>query len=200
LSLEEVRKDCPLVKKRQIKQKIMALSKPMKPTYSNPVPSGWTEGGTMPGGGDFHCWVENDAGTVVFDPHFSSYNMVCDLRGLDINKPVYKTWPNQTKWVKKKGKDQQLWLALLHNKTPKQTLKIMKTKVISRGMGGMSFMTNKTMSDWYNNPMDHMCPHNAWAWYLNQTLIKHRSDLHIRVGSMGWRTIKDDSKVFYEFG
>jgi hypothetical protein len=178
----------------------MALSKPMNTTYSVPVPRGWVEGGTMPGGGDFHCWVENDAGTVVYDPSFSAYNMVCDIRGLDINKPVYKAWSKQKKWVQKKCGDQQLWLALLHGKDPKKALKIMKNHKISEGRGQMSFMTNKTMSDWYNNPMDHMCTHNAWAWYLNQTLVKHRSDLHIRVGSMGWRTLRDDTKAFYEFG
>jgi hypothetical protein len=197
LSLEEVRKD--LLHQINQKSKIMALSKPMKPNYSVSVPKGWVEGGSV-GPTDFHCWVENDAGTVVYDPSFAAYNMICDMRGLDINKPVYKAWPNQQKWVKKRCKHQQLWLALLHGKDPKKALKIMKNTKVTEGRGALAGMTNTTISDFYNNPQELMCTFNAWAWFLNQTLVKHRSDLHIRIGSMGWRNMDDNTNVFYEFG
>ena len=36
---------------------------------------------------DGHCWVVRD--NKIIDPHFSSYNMVCKIRGVDVNKPVY---------------------------------------------------------------------------------------------------------------
>ena len=179
----------------------MALSKPMKEIFSVPVPRGWVEGGTVPGGGDFHCWVENDAGTVVYDPHFSCYENICDIRGLDINKPVYQVWPNQEKWIKRTCPYQLKWIELVKGKNPKKALKIMKSQTISDCRGTVSYMAqNETMSDWYNNPQDHMCNLNAWAWYINQLYVKRSKNLHIKIGSMGWRTNNNDTKAFYEFG
>ena len=179
----------------------MALSKPIKSIYSVSIPKGWVEGGTIPGGSDFHCWVENDAGTVVYDPYFSCYENICDIRGLDVNKPVYKKWPNQQKWIKRTCKDQLYWKTLLKGKSPEKALKIMTNAKISDCRGTVSYMaSNESIMDWYNQPGDHMCNFNAWAWYLNQSMVKHRKDLHIKIGSMGWRKLGNDTRAFYEFG
>ena len=176
----------------------MALSKPIKPNYSVSVPKGWEEGGTMYN--DFHCWVENDAGTVVYDPSFDRYNWICETRGLDVNKPVYKAWPNQTKWIKKHCGPQTRDLKLFHNKSPEKCIKILRDKVICVGLGAMSNMTNRTFGNFYNNPTELMCTYNAYAWYYTQIFVRQRKGLHIKIGSMGWRNMNDNTKAFYEFG
>ena len=69
-----------------------------KPYYEE---VGWKEGGGNEG--DFHIWLEDDAGRVAFDPqNFSYYQHVCDFHGLDIKKPCRHAWGNQAKWLKEK--------------------------------------------------------------------------------------------------
>jgi hypothetical protein len=71
-------------------------------------PSGWIEGGTT-GVGDFHCWIEDGNGKVIYDPYFGEYEFICKIQHCDVKSPVYKIWPNQMKWLNEK-KPQRIWL------------------------------------------------------------------------------------------
>jgi hypothetical protein len=64
-------------------------------------PSGWIEGGTT-GVGDFHCWIEDGNGKVIYDPYFGEYEFICKIQHCDVKSPVYKIWPNQKKWLNEK--------------------------------------------------------------------------------------------------
>ena len=50
---------------------------------------------------DFHCWVEDKLGNVIFDPqNFSAYHDICRINKCDITKPVYHKWEDQEKYLK----------------------------------------------------------------------------------------------------
>ena len=105
---------------------------------------GWVEGGTNDG--DFHVWIEDSQGTVVFDPHFIIYDDICDLRGLDITKPVYKEWNNRNKWL-----------------MDKDVLDLFHPSVKS------------IVCDMFDRPQARRCRNNSVAWLCNHGDIKeHR--------------------------
>ncbi len=72
---------------------------------AKPVYTGWTEGGKD--AGDYHIWVEDKHGKVVFDPVFEEYRFICKIRNANINKPVRVAWNNQAKWLDDKNWSQQ---------------------------------------------------------------------------------------------
>lgn len=69
--------------------------------YYEPELTGYKVGGTDEG--DYHIWVENEQGEVVFDPAFNEYEFICRVRGADISKPVRHKWGNQKSWLDKKS-------------------------------------------------------------------------------------------------
>jgi hypothetical protein len=69
-----------------------------KPSYG--IPMGWKEGGND--GGDFHVWIEDSKGNVIFDPHFIEYEGMCVMHGCDPNQPVRHPWKDQTFWFNEK--------------------------------------------------------------------------------------------------
>ena len=106
---------------------------PIHSQYYYATPSGWTEGGCV-GEGDYHVWVANKDGEVVYDPMFHEYNAICNFRGLDIDAPVYQIWPNQKKWYKEKVKKY------------------------------VGYLDSQMIRRKYKNPQPLECPTNAYSW------------------------------------
>jgi hypothetical protein len=70
---------------------------------------------------DAHAWVECECCGKAIDPHFDSYDKICELRDLDINQQAYKEFDPMVQklcwelmkprigpieeWMKKKGQE-----------------------------------------------------------------------------------------------
>jgi hypothetical protein len=118
---------------------------------------------------DFHCWVEDKNGKVVFDPDFKEYELVRKLRGC---------WDNPKKFYSPFGeeKEKYFWNKL----KPKMREKIEFLK--ANGLKG------KWVNTFYQTPLHGYCNLNCSAF-----VIKNKGKGYkIRVGSMGW--LKDPKK------
>lgn len=147
------------------------LSKPLQIGWGHrTIPKGATEGGTA--SGDFHFWIEDMEGNVVFDPVFSHYKMVCNMRNLDINKPHRFAWNNQHRWCK-------------HYDLPSD-IKAVNTKK------GRKVCRNA-------KPMPLNCRGNCIAHFVSH-LRGDDSKYIIRIGSMGWESKTNANKIWWEFG
>jgi hypothetical protein len=134
------------------------------------VPKGATEGGTN--SGDFHCWIEDMNGNIVFDPVFDCYKMICKLHGLDINKPKYYAWNNQHEWCKKYDIPEDI--KQVNDERGRKILRSVK-------------------------PMPLGCRGNCIAHFVAH-LKADDSKYIIRIGSMGWVYKKNPKKVWWEYG
>ncbi len=114
-----------------------------KPKYS--TPSGYTVGGTKDG--DYHIWVEDMNGKVVFDPTFPEHEFIQMVHNLDKNCPVYYEWPNQKKWFK--------------NFKQLEVIKAMR----DTGFG---------MCDFYDAPVYLCCPQNCTAFMHHNRNKRYR--------------------------
>jgi len=65
--------------------------------YYNEQGKDYREGGWFEG--DFHVWVRNKKTGEIIDPCFKEHETMCSMNRLDINKPVYRPWNNQKRWL-----------------------------------------------------------------------------------------------------
>lgn len=68
------------------------ITKPLE-QGRDPKEGGWFKG-------DFHVWIENIHTGECRDFGFPEHNITCMMNNCDINKPVFKPWSNQEKWLK----------------------------------------------------------------------------------------------------
>jgi len=113
--------------------------------------------------GDYHAWVEDMTGKVVFDPVLETYEFICNIRGLNINKVRRKKWDNQDKHMKQRDFDKIFHLAMIGN----------------------------YLDDFYICPKPGHCRTNSIAWLSNQPESK-RNKYRVVIGSMGWEDSSGD--------
>ena len=135
-----------------------------------PIPDGVKEGGNF--SGDFHCWIENMDGKVVFDPVFRHYKEICKMRGLDIKKPHRFAWNNQDKWCR--------------YFTMSQDIKECKTEPVRSAIRHIP-------------PQPLCCRGNSINYFVSH-LRADDSKYIIRIGSMGWESKRDPNKIWWEYG
>tara|TARA_Y100001972_G_C7426420_1_gene219950 strand:+ start:78 stop:506 length:429 start_codon:yes stop_codon:yes gene_type:complete len=128
--------------------------------YKSKYPS-YKEGGNF--AGDYHAWVEDMTGKVVFDPVFQHYEGVCNMRGLDINKVRRKKWDNQEKHMKQRDFHDVFHLAMIGN----------------------------DLDDFYISPKPLHCRNNSIAWLSYQPESK-KNKYRVVIGSMGWEDSDGD--------
>jgi len=125
---------------------------------------------------DFHCWVENANGKVVFDPDFPEYQMIRNIRGCT-KEQHHKGFPMKYQKI--------LW-----NKKKKE----IKTNMKLHSRFGVNRDITPCLKMFGLEPRYAYCHYNASGYVAN-----HRGEgLKIVIGSMGWT--QKSGGVFWEFG
>jgi|9_EtaG_2_1085328.scaffolds.fasta_scaffold02105_10 hypothetical protein len=120
---------------------------------------------------DFHCWVEDKEGHVVFDPYFDEYDEIRKIRGCD------QTMTVMCRKAFGEDKEKYFWDKLKTRMTEK--IKYYK----DNNVFGRSWV-----KEFYDCPKFGYCNFNCSAF-----LIKNKGKGYkIRVGSAGW--LKDKKK------
>jgi len=123
---------------------------------------------------DFHAWIEDKEGNVIFDPHFPEYDEIKKLQGL-YGEPQYKAYTGE------KARS-------LKMRCRASAKKILKTQKKHYKMTAAQVWEQQ-----YHHPVYGYCNFNAIAY------LKKHPDSVFKVGSMGWKR-KCDDRVFWEFG
>jgi len=121
-------------------------------------------------GNDYHIWIENNEGEVVYDPPMEKsgfYETICKIRDCDIKKPYYYEWSNQKKHLDEQYVDEMINENIYHS----------------------------DLNEFYKRPQPRYCRSNAIGYYINQT---SQDNLRIVIGSFGWE--KRDGTIWWEFG
>ena len=124
-------------------------------------------------GDDFHCWVEDKNGEVVFDPDFVEYELTQVIRNA-MGPKHYLKWNDEFQ--------QDCWSRIqTHMKTQMAYI---------RKKGGK----NRDFWGSYAKPKVHCCPANC-VTFMKKNKGK---EFKIVLGSMGWE--KPDGSVWWEWG
>jgi hypothetical protein len=133
------------------------------------------DAGTLPCGGDFHCWVEDRGGEVVFDPAFIQYEMTRVTRHA-MGRHLLVPWNDDY--------EREVWSAF------QTKLKRQMAEVRRRGW------KNRDWWEHHKNPSFRDCPVNVSVFMRKEE--NKGQGFRIRVGSSGWE--KEDGSVWWEFG
>jgi hypothetical protein len=142
--------------------------------YLKMASSGRCDADKRGGEDDYHVWVIDKHGEVIFDPYFKEYDMTRDIRCCG-GMTHYKEWSQEYQG--------EFW--------KRTQIKIKKTMADCRKQGG----TNKGFWRMAEEPSYGRCPINS-ASFMRRNKGK---DYRIVIGSMGWS--KDDKTgIFWEYG
>jgi len=123
---------------------------------------------------DFHAWIEDKDGKVIYDPHFPQYDYKKKIRGL-YGEPQYKAYTGEKARA----------LCMRNRQAVKNILKAQKK--------GHGISAKQVWEQQYEHPIYGYCSFNAVAY------LKKHPDVIYKVGSMGWKR-KADDRVFWEYG
>jgi hypothetical protein len=133
---------------------------------------------------DAHAWVEYENGKRV-DPHFASYEKICEVRGLDINQPEYQEFDPIVQ--------QLCWsFAMKHKIGPIQESMLEYCQEQEAKAAAAGKKVDHIELSW---------PPQAGHCFMNAYMEWLRSDQKgvLKCGSMGWKEKSGDS-VHWEFG
>jgi len=123
---------------------------------------------------DFHAWIEDKDGKVIYDPHFPRYDKIKKLRGL-YGDPQYKAYTGEK-------------ARALCMRNRQSVIRIIKAQ-----KNAYKITAKQVWEQQYQHPTVGFCNFNAIAY------LKKHPEAKYKVGSMGWKR-KCDDRVFWEFG
>ena len=134
---------------------------------------------------DYHMWVQDKDGNIVYDPELNFHKDCCNDMKLDINKPVYAGW-----YVVMGKECGEFCRNFNYGET---NLTDIYKKLINKEISQEKrFLAMKSAM----NPEEYKCGRNASDYYI----AKSDTNLDLVIGSQGWKYLNNDTEAFWCFG